>query len=211
MHLLIQGVSEVEAATVTTADWMQAWGSVVSAAVSVILLVQVAFLWYQLRQTKEQLVETAKWNRLNAAFTYFQSDVILQKERAAVEALSAVGYDLLDAAEPLTGPQLKALKADVTKFYPVKDLLNVAEDFATAVHIGAIDEDAAFGMMAILITKWERFLRPVIDERRNANGSAAVYCEVEKLARSWRRRLDRQDRGAVSHLAGSGRGISQAV
>lgn len=185
-------------------DWIQAAAGAVSAGLSIGLLVQ-------LKQTKQQIAASNQWNKLNAAFTYFQSDSILAKETAAVRALDGVGYKMLTADTPISPEQLSVLREKTDDFQAVKDLLNIAEDFSTAVHLGALDTKAAYGMMAILITRWESLLKPVILERRAAMKSEAAYCELEKLAEDWRAQMRKDALGGVSVSGGAGRGVSRSV
>jgi hypothetical protein len=171
---------------------VQAGGSVITAVASVFFLYQVVLLKRQLTQGAEQLLQAkqqlasgVQWNKLNAAFTYFHSDVVLQKERAAARSLQKVGFDLHTEKGPLTPAQVDLLKGDFDQFADVKDFLNLLEDYCTAVRIGAIDDNAAYAMMSGMIIRWQRSLRAFVDERRKNVGDSEVFCELEALAERW--------------------------
>ena len=162
-------------------DWIQAAAAVLTAVVSVILL-------RQLTLAKNQLESGVKWNKLNAAFTYFNSDLVLQREQEVAEALTKAGVDFYAQTTPLTNVQLDAIHNDRSIYIAVRSFLNLIEDYCTAVHIGAIDEDAAFAMNSALIMRWHAVFGPLIDRRRVETGDAESLCEIEKLAIAWRKK-----------------------
>jgi hypothetical protein len=187
--------------------WIQAISSLIAAATSVFLLYQVVLLKRQLMQgaeqlsqAKEQLESGVQWNKLNAAFTYFNSDIVLQKERAAARSLASVGFDFFNSQSSVTPAQVLKLQADLDHFANVKDLLNLVEDYCTAVRIGAIDDDAAYAMMSGMVIRWHRNLRGFIEERRETLKDPECYCELEKLAAVWGRRDEENQRQREAEL-----------
>lgn len=173
-------------------EWLQGIGSLIAAVTSLFLLYQVVLLKRQLtqgaeqlRQAKQQLESGIQWNKLNAAFTYFNSDVVLQKERSAARSLVAVGFDLHNGRVPLAPAQVDDLKKNFEQFADVKDFLNLIEDYCTAVRIGAIDDDAAYAMMGGMVIRWNQSLHAFIEERRKSLDDPDVFCELENLARAW--------------------------
>jgi hypothetical protein len=183
---------EATAATESVTDWIQALSSAASAIITAILLYQVSLLKAQvkqgsgqLEQAKRQLESGVQWNKLNAAFTYFNSDIVLQKERAAAKSLQGVGFDLYSSSTPLTNDQLAKLKENHDSFADTKDFLNLVEDYCTAVRIGAIDEDAAYAMMSGMVIRWNRLLGTFIADRRRVLDDPEALCELERLATTW--------------------------
>jgi hypothetical protein len=179
----------------TIVDWIQGIASAVAAIVAIILLKQLHLLGKQLHLMREQVEQSAEafaasiqWNKINAAFTYFSSEVILKSERAASKALESVGFDVKDAEQPLGQDNLAKLKENLDYFYDVKDFLNLLEDYCTAVQAGAIDEDAAYAMNSGFIVRFQYLLEPFIVDRKEFLKDPEVYCELEKLATTWRAR-----------------------
>ncbi|MEM7480441.1 MAG: DUF4760 domain-containing protein [Acidobacteriota bacterium] len=179
--------------TPNLADWMQAWGSVATAGISFLLLLQLAILWRQLRSASQ-------WNKLNAAFTYFSTDVIMDRERAANEALGICDFDLVNSDNALTEAQLLTLKKDKDAYQEVKNFLNIIEDYSTAVHLGAIDEEAAYNMISVLLTRWVKLLRTFIDDRRVMLGNERIYGELERLCQVWACKMDEEDQESAAKM-----------
>jgi len=184
----------------TIADWLEAIASLVAAIVGLILLRQLKLMQVQVEHAATELESGVQWNKLNAAFTYFSTDLLLASERKAIAALRHAGFDLLFSETALNQEQLAALKQDSDRYLDVKDLLNVLEDYCTAVRVGAIDSDAAYEMMGGFVVRFQRLLRPVIADRRSIDPK--VFCELESLADEWGRRFAEEQ---------AGRGITQKV
>src|SRR5688572_6389993 len=175
-HMPAQGGGATAAPQVPTAgavnaiglipDWIQAAAAIITAAVSIILLRQLSLLKEQVRLAQEQLRSGVEWNKLNAAFMYYNSDLVLQREKDVAAALAKAGINFHVQRDPLSAEAVEAIYADVDVFGDVKNFLSLIEDYCTAVRIGAIDEDAAFAMNSALIMRWERVFSPFIDRRR---------------------------------------------
>jgi hypothetical protein len=195
-------------------DWIQAVSSAVSAIVAIVLILQLSLLKKQLalgaehlKQAKQELESGVQWNRLNAAFTYFNSDMVLQKERVAAKSLAGIGFDFYNSQEPLEPGHVEQINSSVDVFADVKDFLNLIEDYCTAVRIGAIDDDAAYAMMSGMVIRWAIILKPFIDYRRHALGDQEAFCELEKLAEAWRIKDQENCRKREAELAEAQRRI----
>lgn len=173
------------ATTSSATDWIQAGAAVITTIVSLILLRQLSLLKKQVALAKDELESGVKWNKLNAAFMYYNSDLVIQREKEAAEALEKAGVQFYRQNTPLTTEQLDAIHSDKVIFVSVRNFLNLIEDYCTAVRIGAIDEDAAFAMNSALIMRWYVLFEPLIDRRRVETGDAESLCELEKLAKDW--------------------------
>lgn len=179
--------------------WIQACSAVVTAVVSIILLRQIFFAKDQLKLAKEQLqsgieqleiarrqMETSiQWNKLNATFTYFTNDIFMQRERAMVRRFSSLKVNLYRETEPINNEILDAIYNDVDAFMEVKDFLNLLEDYATAVRVGALDRDCSYAIMAAIIIRYARVLMPFIVRARKEMDNQQYYIELEKVALDW--------------------------
>ena len=172
--------------------WIQALAAIGALLVIWLLKKQVDILQDQLRLTKDQLESGVKWNRLNAAFTFFHSEVVLSRERAAAAALHKLGINLYNTTEALPPEIISKILRDWDALADVRDFLSLVEDYATGIHHGAIDEDAAFAMMSGLIIRWSTVFRPFIEARRLEVHDRLAYSEFDQLAERWRIR-DGQD------------------
>src|SRR2546423_14678574 len=92
------------------AAWLQGIGAMITAVVSFFVLLQLSLAKKQLQLTvnqidltREQMKLGMQWNKLNATFTYFTNEMLMDRERAAVEKLSILGIDLYTANDPLAG------------------------------------------------------------------------------------------------------------
>lgn len=188
-------------------DWIQAVAAVfaagaaiVAAVVGIRLLRQVSLMEQQFSLMERQVESAVQWNKLNAAFTYYNSDLVLQRESDAATALAGLGIDFHTQREALTIGQVDEIAASAEIFARVKGFLSLIEDYCTAVRIGAIDEDAAFAMNSALIMRWESVFRPFIDYRRVTTGDSEAFCEIEKLAKEWRAKENARSASNIAEL-----------
>jgi hypothetical protein len=162
-------------------DWMQAWGSVITAATSVILLVGLLLTWQQLRNSHH-------WNKMNATFTYFQTTEYLRLDKCAAEELRKVGVELHTIKHPLSSQEVDAIWHSITAFSCLKDLLNFLEDFAAAVAADAIDDATAYRMMSSIVIRYGDVFSPFFTRRRTELDDKDVHIELERLAMNWKAR-----------------------
>jgi hypothetical protein len=142
--------------------------------------------WYQLRKT-------VLWNKLNATFSIFSSQRLLDRESAAAKALLGVGIDLYQQRTVLSDDKVNAIIADPTIYPHVKGFLNFLEDYSMAVNVGALDENTAFLLMAEVLNRHYEVFMPLIAKRREAASSPRLWEQLESVVRRWRPRLRKKD------------------
>jgi uncharacterized protein DUF4760 len=74
----------------------------------------------------------------------------------------------------------------------VKTFTNQLESYAATVHTGVTDEETSYALLAGLITRYCKILKPLIDEQRDRGGNVTAMMELEKLAQVWQPRRDRE-------------------
>lgn len=179
------------------ADWLQAGSAVVTALASLWLLRQISLAKEQLKSTaqqidlaREQMAVGIQWNKVNATFTYFTNDTFLVRERAASEALESLGVNTYIRAEPLEQKTVEEILADSKKYREVKDFLNLLEDYASAVRVGALEADCSYGTMSGIVLRYTRMFMPFVDKLRSMPDGEEVYLELERVSLAWQSRYE---------------------
>lgn len=187
-------------------DWMQAWAQIVTAVVTVLLLLTLVLTRRQVKLTREQIESAVRWNRINATFTFFSTEQLAKPERAMVKSLQKLGINYHQQLAALTARQLEAICGNAEVLIDVKEFLNMLDDYATAVRSGALDADTAFAMMRYVVSRHYRTFKPFIQRRRRETDDQSVYCELEGLAEAWLTRAEEERR-----REGEGRRVTQRV
>jgi len=166
-------------------SWLQTIAQLITSALSLLLIIQVYL-------AKEQIKLGIRWNKLSATFTFFTNDTFVKIELPAAEMLKALGVDLYRRREPLDDTTVKAILEDPDKFKEIKAWLNLLEDYATAVHVGVLEPDSSFDLMADVIIRNFQIFKPIIDCIREEMNNIRVWIELEKLALKWETRQQRE-------------------
>lgn len=174
-------------------DWLEAVGTVITALVSLFLLRQITL-------TKEQLESTVKWNKVNATFTYFTNAMFMERERIVSEVLSKLGIDLYLTEESLDDHIVKEILNDPLKYREVKDFLNLLEDYAAAVRVGAFDPDCSYNIMSEIIPRYKKVFMPFIKELRDIKKNELVFIELENVALVWESRYEKEKQEELKKL-----------
>jgi hypothetical protein len=157
-----------------------------SIATCVMAIASLSVIW-QLRQGREQLRQTLKWNRLTATFTLFNLPRFNECRRAVARRLMAYGYDLVQQTEPMPSSVVESVRANQESMFDADDYLNLLEDYAAAVNVGMVDAAFAYQLMATVITRDHRLLKPLIERTRSVSGQPDCWIELTKLADKWTR------------------------
>jgi Domain of unknown function (DUF4760) len=165
--------------------WIEAIATCVMAVAS------LSVIW-QLRQGRDQLRQTLKWNRLTATYTLFNLARFSDCQRAATRRLIAYGYDLVQETEPVPFSVVDSVCANQESLLDINDYLNLLEDYSAAVNAGMVDGDFAYQLMGAVITAHHRLLKPLIERTRRQTGELDCWIELTKLADKWTRMDENQ-------------------
>jgi hypothetical protein len=135
--------------------------------------------------------------------------MFLVRERAASEALEALGVNIYATAEPLNDKTVGDVFADSKKYREVKDFLNLLEDYASAVRVGALDADCSYGIMSGIVLRYTRVFMPFITKLRTDGDDDELYLELERLSLDWQSRYERES-GERLRILGEARQRTQA-
>ena len=158
------------------------WLEYLKAIGFLITAIGVFLAYYQLRKT-------IRWNKLNAGLSFFSHQTIIEREEAAVAALAAYGITHHQQTDPLPDDVVKRLIDDPVAYRAIKGLLNLFEEYALAVRLKILDEDAAFKLMSLVLVRHFHVFEPFIRARRKTVTGAALWQEFELVARDWEPRL----------------------
>jgi len=178
--------------------------NIISAAVGILGLTSIVIAWLQLR-------DSTRWNRRNAAFTYFPSapelsdvekgleDVVRFFTRPQTQPLTDLEAKALHGAE-LTAEEIQLLKRASDLHVPdselafrfrdagrhLKHYLSVLERYSLAINSGVVDRGVAnrlfHSKFLTHFTKAEAYIRYA---QRKADGA---YRELEEVVNTWSRR-----------------------
>jgi hypothetical protein len=173
--------SSMDANAPNITDWIQAISEGVAACVAIILLIGLYL-------TAKQIKEATKWNKLNAAFTYYNSDIFLRRERAMVDVLVTMELDFYEMKIPLDETNTDVIWSSLPKFREVRDYLDVLEFYAIAVNAGVLDDDCAYALGYGYVTRAVCVFQPIIEKMRQSTNHDDYYIEIEKLESKWSKR-----------------------
>ena len=179
--------------------WLQAIAAIVTAVVSFFVLRQLSLAKRQLELTvnqidlaRVQMKLGTQWNKLNATFTYFTNEMFIERERAVADKLSSIGVDLYIANKPLNDDIVQKMIEDKSIYRDTKDYLNLIEDYAAAVRVGALDYDCSYAIMSGIIVRYHQVFLPFIKRLRNDFDDHECYIEIEKLALDWQAKYEHE-------------------
>jgi hypothetical protein len=178
-------------ATPSITDWLQAGSAMVTAAISFFVLYQLRLTQQQIRLAREEAHRTVTWNKLNATFTFLNDSVFSERERAAAEYLNHFGIELIHATEPLNRGTVEQLRNDFEACFHLKALLNLMEDWATAVKVGLVDHETAYATISGQFIRYGGVLMPFIESHREITNDDEFYIEFERIYLEWKARSER--------------------
>jgi hypothetical protein len=161
-----------------SAAWIQAISEAFSALFSFILLAGLLFGYRQIRDANS-------WNKINNAFNFFNFSGFSQQEKEFFDVLMKLGIDLTTQTEELSSKELQKLWNDPNAYKITQDYLNLLENFAFGIRIGALDEDCSFELNCARIVRIAFIFRPFIKKYQVSVGSAAFYNELYSLYHRW--------------------------
>lgn len=171
----------MSAVTIWLETWLQPIATSVAAIAAVFLLLQILLL-------KRQIQLSTKWNKLSITFTCFSIDRFVERERRADDALNSINIDILHRDTPLDNNEIKLIWENRKVFRQIKDYLNLIEEFAAAVLVGALDPDCAYAILNHRINTVATVYQPFIDYAREKLENNKIYIEFEKLSTKWKER-----------------------
>ena len=128
------------------------------------------------------------------------------RERAAADAMLPLGVDLHYTTTPLDSKTVAAMFNDTKVFRELKALLNVFENYVTAVNSGAVDFHCAYNLRVDRFLRLSRVFAPFVAEVRHKIENEMYLIEMERLAKVWRPRRVQEQREFETAREGQGVG-----
>ncbi len=161
--------------------------NIVVAIAACLVVVQIRLAKGQLDAAREQQAATSKWNKINASLAYIPQDGYVPRWRQVCDALGGIGINF-ETHKAIANEDLSTLCEDNIVRPIVDDYLNALENLATAVSVGAIDDDIAFARTSAAMIAAARFFGPFINWARDAFRLDS-WLQLELLAAKWEERL----------------------
>ena len=146
---------------------------IIQAALSLIGLTGLLFVWLQIR-------ESAKWNKLQAQQAFIQNDSH-EYENKVILAGTKNGVPLKSRTDSITEEELDKILSDDEFYLPVMTLLNDAECIATSINAGLVDWELAYNIHSHRMMRWFNIFRPMIEKLRTDQGEQELYIEIQKF------------------------------
>ena len=154
--------------------------------VSVLGLISLFLLWWQIRQT-------TLWNKLQAQQT-FLSHTTLRLEEEMQQAAKEAGVIVKARVEPLSEVEIQKIWDNDKAYHALMRLLNDLENTCTAIHAGIVDPDIAYSSHGIRITHYHKIYSPVIKKLQQHYHSEDILAEFDKLTEEWNKKRETTER-----------------
>jgi len=156
----------------TLADFNRDYLPIVQSVITLLGLISVVLLWWQIRLTR-------KWNKIDAAFRSMDVDKFAQIEADAIDAGRTIGLLITNV---LSTADAKAIRATSTVLLKVKNFVIFLDKQAVGYLAGYFDDDVFANTYGPLIRGYAKSLAQYIEFTRVDTENPEAYVDLEKAA-----------------------------
>jgi len=162
---------------------------------TVLALVSLLLLWWQIRQT-------TTWNKLNSPRNFADLALVSQIERQLVQAFKAIDIEIRHLNQSLTPAQIERIMNNDDAYFATKSYLGDLENLGAAVSIGALDSELAYAVHSSRLLRAHRVFGTLIGALRTKFDDREIYIELEKTALKWQEKSAYNKKSAI-HAGGA--------
>jgi len=146
----------------------------VQAITSVLGLLSLVLLWWQIRKTND-------WNRVSATFGLMDLDRFESLEQTAIKRCEAINIKI---PSELTEDEAKKIRSDHTAYHAVKPFIMFIDRICVSVHTGFSDREVVTFTYGPLIRGYYAVFRTYIAAARTDGNAPEAFRDFEQLALS---------------------------
>jgi hypothetical protein len=173
-------------------EFIRIWIPTIQLVVSVLGLVSILLLWWQIRETRI-------WNKLATQIQLTDTDAIAERQSCLSAACARLGI-IRDPIVPATDEEAITISRDEPCSLAVERYLSEMEMLATSVLIGAAHEDFAYFLHGHRLVQAYRLFSTYILLQRREVGEPEVFINLQRLALRWEERRLRDKKKSARQL-----------